>query len=457
LRLQPAESVFLQSVFLQFDSNLEEPEIMIGQTRFGDKVGLKPWTLGLAAAAVALTGGMVYFGITQFGRSPTPSSSTTAPLPLAPQITTLGRLEPEAEVIQLSAPLTLDGDRLSALRVREGDPVKQGQVIAILDSYSRLAAVVQQSQEQVRVAQSQLQQVRAGAKTGEIRAQEAQVSRLAAELQGELATQSATIARLKAEVGNAQREYQRFGQLYQEGAISASALDSRRLTLETATAQLREAEARQSRTAETLKAQQQEARATLNRIAEVRPVDIQVAQTRVDEAMAALGQAQVNLEQALVRAPMNGQILKIHTRVGEKISDQGIADLGQTRQMVAVAEVYQTDIGRIKLGQPAVLTSPAFSGKLRGEVSQIGLQVNRQNVFSNQPGENLDRRVIEVKIRLTPEDSLKVAGLTNLQVQTAIEVQSNGSSVQSSQTSSGKTSSGKTSPSQINSAQANPQ
>jgi HlyD family secretion protein len=50
------------------------------------------------------------------------------------------------------------------------------------------------------------------------------------------------------------------------------------------------------------------------------------------------------------------------------------------------------------------------------------LQVKQQNVFSNQPGENLDRRIIEVKIRLNPEDSEKVAGLTNLQVQTAIEL-----------------------------------
>ena len=43
-------------------------------------------------------------------------------------------------------------------------------------------------------------------------------------------------------------------------------------------------------------------------------------------------------------------------------------------------------------------------------------------MFSNQPGENLDSRVVEVKIRLTPQDSKKVAGLTNLQVQTAIEL-----------------------------------
>jgi HlyD family secretion protein len=90
--------------------------------------------------------------------------------------------------------------------------------------------------------------------------------------------------------------------------------------------------------------------------------------------------------------------------------------------MVAVAEVYQTDISKVQLGQQAEITSQAFSGEIRGKVSQIGLQVNCQNVFSNQPGENMDRRVIEVKIRLNPESSKRVAGLTNLQVQTAIKL-----------------------------------
>jgi HlyD family secretion protein len=46
--------------------------------------------------------------------------------------------------------------------------------------------------------------------------------------------------------------------------------------------------------------------------------------------------------------------------------------------------------------------------------------VKRQNIFSNQPGENLDRRVVEVKIRLNHGDS--VAGLTNLQVQAEIDL-----------------------------------
>ena len=89
--------------------------------------------------------------------------------------------------------------------------------------------------------------------------------------------------------------------------------------------------------------------------------------------------------------------------------------------MIAVAEVYQTDMGKVRLEQQAVITSPVFTGNVRGKVSQIGWQVSRQNVFSNQPGENLDRRVVEVKVRLHPEDVKRVEGLTNLQVQVALD------------------------------------
>lgn len=82
--------------------------------------------------------------------------------------------------------------------------------------------------------------------------------------------------------------------------------------------------------------------------------------------------------------------------------------------MLAVAEVYQSDISRVHLGQSARVTGQAFEGELTGKVVEIGQQVSRQNVFSNTPGENLDRRIVEVKIALTPEDSQRVAVFSNL-------------------------------------------
>ncbi len=380
---------------------------------------LVPWVV----AAIVISIIAAFYGVSQFGSSDKSASAPAAKTPPpVKKVTALGRLEPEAQLIRLSTPLALNNDRIAQLRVEEGDQVKAGQIVAILDSQNRLQAALAEAQEQISVAQSRLAQVKAGAKVGEIQAQRATIARLQAELQGETATQKAGSARRLAEVQNAKAEYQRFQQLYQQGAISISSLDSKRLTAQTAQAQLNEARAQQSRVQGTLPQQIKEAQATLNRIREVRPVDIRVAQAELERSDAALRQAKINVEQSYVRAPIDGQILKIRARRGETIRDTGIADFGQTSQMIAVAEVYQTDIGKIKLGQPAVITGDAFSGQLEGTVSQIGLQVSKQNVFSNQPGENLDRRVVEVKIHLSPKDSKRVAGLTNLQVQTAIKL-----------------------------------
>jgi HlyD family secretion protein len=384
--------------------------------------GANRWVIFFAIAGSVIGGATIFYGVSTF--SPNQSASQTVPsVPAKPtKVTALGRLEPRAEVVKLSAPQSLDGDRVAELLVKQGDRVQENQVIAILDSRDRLHAALLETQEKVRNAQSRLAQVKAGAKTGELQAQRATIAKLEADLVGEVNTQQAAIARWRSEVNVARAEYERFQTLYQEGAESASNLDSKRLTVETAQAQLNEAIARQNRTADSTRQQIREAKATLEQIAEVRPVDVQTAQTEVDMAIAAVARAEADLSQAYIRAPQAGQILKIHTRPGEKLTDDGIADLGQTQEMVVVAEVYQTDIGKIKLGQSATVTGQGFSGEISGKIYEVGLQVTRQNVFSTEPGENLDRRVVEVKIRLDPQSSQRVAGLTNLQVQTAIGI-----------------------------------
>jgi HlyD family secretion protein len=59
---------------------------------------------------------------------------------------------------------------------------------------------------------------------------------------------------------------------------------------------------------------------------------------------------------------------------------EGIAELGQTDQMIVVAEVYESDIRKVRLGQRVTITSEgkAFEGELRGTVSQIGLKLAKK-------------------------------------------------------------------------------
>ena len=416
-----------------------------------------PWVLGLAGLATLSTIGTITYVLTQAKPNAAPVVSQA---PTTLRVSALGRLQPESEILKLAAPLELDGDRVSELQVKEGDRVNRNQIIAVLDSQSRLSDEVQQAREQVKLAQAKLAQVRAGAKDGEINAQGSTIDRLNAQQSGDLEAQreslakleaqeigdrnvqAATIAKLNAELKNARAEFQRYESLKTSGAVSQSLLDSKRLAVETAQQQvneaiaigtrtnstndrlIREARAVLTRTEETGETQVSEARAKLSSITEVRPVEVQVAQAEVKTMIAALKRAETALEKAYIRAPIAGQILKIYTRIGEKQSTKGIAELAQTDKMVAIAEVYQTDIEKVRTGQNVRITSPAFTGELQGTVSQIDRQVSQQKVFSNQPGENLDRRIIEVKIRIQDSDRPRISGLTNLQVQTLIEAPS---------------------------------
>ncbi|MGH1393193.1 MAG: ABC exporter membrane fusion protein [Trichormus sp.] len=337
-------------------------------------------------------------------------------------VTALGRIEPKGKVIQLSATTSSEGSRVEQLLVKEGDRVKAGQVIAILDSRDKLEAALKQAQEQVKVAQAILQRTKAGAKRGEVTAQQAIIARLQAEAQGDIAAQKATVARLKAEVKNAEIENQRYQTLYQQGAISASQSDSQRLQLETAQKNLQEAQAQLERLQISSQQKLREAKATLEQITEVRGVDVAAAQAEVNRALAAVNQAQVNLTQAYVRSPQDGRVFEIHTHSGELVSNNGIADIGQTEQMYVIAEVYESDISKVKPGQQVRIIGDYLPIEMQGIVERKGLQIRRQNVVNTDPTSNIDNRVVEVQIRLNAASSQKAADLTNMQVKAVIEL-----------------------------------
>lgn len=423
------------------------------------KLKPKPWLIGTLIAAIAASGGIVFVGLAQSDwQGTSPSDSSSLQPSILPNVAALGRLEPTGEIVKIAAPLALDGDRLTELKVKLGDTIQAGDPIAVLDSRDRLLDEVAQAQAQLRVAQVKLAQVQAGAKPGAINAQRATVSQQSAEAIGQLRIQRQTIARLEAqyegdrtaqtaavqrlaaELHTAQKELARYQSLYQAGAVSASLFDSKQLSVDTAqqalkqsTAELsrtdgiaqrrlREAQAELGRLESTGQAQVATARSRLAEVAEVRSVDIQMAQAEVNAAQVSLTKAKKNLARATVKAPSDGQILQIYTRPGEQMSSDGIVALGQTAQMLVIAEVYQSDIHRVQIGQAATIRGQGFTDELKGKVIELGRQISRQQVFSGDPGENLDRRVVEVKIALKPTDSQQVANLSNLQVQTVIQI-----------------------------------
>ena len=382
------------------------------------------WIIGTAVVA-SLSLGATYFGISHIRKqSSTPAPSTSV---AATAVTALGRLEPQGEVIKLSVSNAQDS-RVDKLQVEEGDYVKAGQVIAILQGLDKKQAALAEAEQNLAVAQAKVAQIKAGeAKAGEIAAQKAIIARTRAQASTETVEKKAAIARAEAELRNAEISYQRYQNLQQQGAVKTSDLDDKRENFETAQAKLNEAKAQLENTVSTLQEQVVQEKAMLDKLLEVRTVDVQVVQAEVNYAMTQIAKAKADLDDIYVRVPVAGRILKINTRIGEQVNTSlGIVELGRTKQMYAIAEVYETDVSQVRLGQRATVFSEngGFEGKLQGTVDHIGLQIKKKNVLDSDPAAEKDARVVEVKVRIDSKDNSKVEGFTNMQVRVRIDLAS---------------------------------
>ncbi len=141
---------------------------------------------------------------------------------------------------------------------------------------------------------------------------------------------------------------------------------------------------------------------------------IDEAQRDVEMGKAELVAARAQLDRASIKAPVAGEVLVIHAREGERIGEQGLLELGQTGKMYVVAEVYETDIAGVTVGQPAVAVSPALAEPIRGRVERIGKVIGKNDVLGLDPVARTDSRVVEVFILL--DEPERVTNLTNLQV-----------------------------------------
>ena len=127
---------------------------------------------------------------------------------------------------------------------------------------------------------------------------------------------------------------------------------------------------------------------------------------------------ETDLAESELVSPIDGVVLKIHSRVGERPGSDGVMEVGASQAMEALVEVYESDINRISLGQAVTLTSEngGFKGTLEGRVERITPQVRQRKVLSTDPTGDADARVIEVDVVLSPESAKRVTQLSGLKV-----------------------------------------
>jgi HlyD family secretion protein len=278
-------------------------------------------------------------------------------------VAALGRLEPEHGVIRVSAPGPIGMATVLVLKellVDEGDDVIEGQLLAVSDMVDFKKAIVEEAKAQLEFTRREAAAVSAGAEEActlaDVRGREAQ-----------------------------RREGLRLNNLASEEEVERAEGDAAALRASCRAAQ----------------------------------AAAQAAGSRIELMQAGLRRAETDLERSYVRAPMPGRILEIISRPGEAITSRGVLDIGRVDRMYAIAEVYETDVRRLRIGQGATVSSSALASPMSGTIDRIRLKVQQMNETGTDQASLKDARIVEVEVRL--DESAPVAGLTYLQVRVVFE------------------------------------
>jgi HlyD family secretion protein len=316
---------------------------------------------------------------------PAPTAPATPAAIATPMgVGALGRIEPASRVRRLTHAGGMAVTRIESLLVAEGDRVAAGQLLATFADAAQKDATQAQAEAALAEAQANLTRVAAGGRNSEITAQQAR------------------IAALRADEENARRDAARQETLVPGGAGTRAGAERARFAADRASATRREAEA------------------VLETLESPRAEDLAIAQARRASAEAALAKARADAALARIAAPIAGTILRIHARPGDQLGADGLLDLADLDALDVVADVYETDIPRLRLGAQAEIIVPGTATRYAATVREIGWQVRRTTQAGTDPVAATDARTVEVRLTLSEEGRRALLRRVNMQVQVAI-------------------------------------
>lgn len=270
----------------------------------------------------------------------------------AQTVSAVGRVLPGSGVIDVSAPA---GETVEAVLVKEGAWVEAGTPLARLSSNGGAKQRLQSAETEIASARQRMQ--------GDIA----------------LARQLLSVAEEEAKIADARLK--RIRDAGDSEFISPDTVEAR--SLSAAAAQSKLAQARQ----DLAKAEREGRKA------------VSAAESEQRQATSALAASQVP-------APVKTRVLKVLARAGQTTGRQDLFKLGDTSTIQVVAEVYETDVLKVKPGQRATITSPAFAKPMTGVVENVSGMVFRNTLQSMDPNAQVFARVVEVAIKMDAVDPL---------------------------------------------------
>ncbi len=280
---------------------------------------------------------------------------------------------------------------IKSLLLEEGDLVQKGQTIALMDD-SNLQGDLTQMQGQLAEKKARLRELEAGNRRQDI-----------AQAEAKLRQNQATLRQKEMDL-------ERYQRLYDQGAVSRGDLDEKRTDRDVAKNQVAEAE---------------QSLALQN--AGTRPEVVDQARAQVQNALGSLQKVQAQLNDTIVVAPFDGIVIKKYADVGafvspsmaggaiESASSSSILTLSSQRHQVVV-NLSESQIRKIKLGQPVTIKADAFPGEVfKGKVDQIAPKASvSQNVTSFEVRVAILSPTAEkLKAGMNVEAQFKVGNLDN--------------------------------------------
>lgn len=371
-----------------------------------------PLLLAVLVLGFALGGACVYYYAHTHEPTPSPAGEPE-PSAALDKVVALGRIEPKDGILSLGVPTP---DRIREIKVTEGDLVKKGSPLAILDSEMmrdleresavltrdqaarRLEAITQSGEAQIHVEEVRLEQI--------------------AELEPiEIKALESKIKLLQEQEKNAQLNYERY--VAAGDTIADQDKEKQKLARQQIQAELVATKSQMEKLRKSSELNRSLARAQL----QAARAELKQSQSTISLAMldTQIRQAQERLKETQIHAPSKGKILRILVHEGELVQGQTILQMANVDKMIVLAEIYETDIQRVQIGQDATITSHIFKegeSALTGKVVWIASSVGKARVVPLDPRAAVDNRVVDVKIALDQPD--RVADLIGHQVRVTI-------------------------------------
>ncbi|MGB3692264.1 MAG: efflux RND transporter periplasmic adaptor subunit [Spirulinaceae cyanobacterium] len=371
------------------------------------------WAIGLGATSILIIGSLGYLVINN-AQPKQDLEELTVPVEakdLTLRIPASGKVEP----IQSVNVSPKNPGRLGELLVEQGQKVRQGQVLAIMENKD-LQAQYAKAQADYQQAKARLDEALAGNRKGDIlqgrarleqaesRLQEAKLSNPEQIAQGESQVEAAN-----ARLDLAEARTRRYQSLQQQGAISEDQYQETLTEYRNARASLDEAERRLQQEKRTqapgisqLEAQVAEARAALEELEKgSRAEEVAQLQAATEAALAQVQAAKVNLDDTLLKAPFDGIVTQKYATEGSFVTPTTSASstasatstsvIALAKGLEVTAKVPEVDVGQLKPGQPVEVVADAYPDQVfEGRVKLVAPEaIEEQNVTSFQVKVNL--------------------------------------------------------------------